>query len=115
MLDRLQKLGRDGLDIAASFGRAGIVLWHSLWGAPDWREGPALLARQRYSSGLADFQAVLETLRSQLNTQDGVAAAYADLSADHVRLYKALGGGWQPETVDTAQAPLDATSPRPGT
>jgi outer membrane protein TolC len=27
-----------------------------------------------------------------------VASAYAALSADHVRLYKALGGGWQSET-----------------
>ena len=75
----------------------------------------ALLARQRYSSGLVDFQTVLETLRSQINTQDGVAAAYADLSADHVRLYKALGGGWQAEGEDAAQAPLDATGPSPRT
>jgi outer membrane protein TolC len=52
------------------------------------------MARQRYSSGLIDFQVVLETQRTQLNTQDAVASASADLSADHVRLYKALGGGW---------------------
>jgi multidrug efflux system outer membrane protein len=75
----------------------------------------ALLARQRYSSGLADFQTVLETLRSQLNTQDGVAAAEATVSADHVRLYKALGGGWQPEGGDAARAPNDDTTPSPRT
>ncbi len=57
----------------------------------------ALLARQRYSSGLVDFQTVLETQRNQLSTQDSVASTSADLSADHVRLYKALGGGWQPD------------------
>jgi outer membrane protein, multidrug efflux system len=57
----------------------------------------ALLATQRYSSGLVDFQTVLETQRSLLSTQDSVAATQADLSADHVRLYKALGGGWQPD------------------
>jgi len=57
----------------------------------------ALLARQRYSSGLVDFQTVLETQRSQLSTQDGVAGSSADVSSDHVRLYKALGGGWQPD------------------
>jgi multidrug efflux system outer membrane protein len=57
----------------------------------------AQLARQRYASGLVDFQTVLETQRTQLNTQDSVAGARADLSADHVRLYKALGGGWQPD------------------
>ncbi len=54
-----------------------------------------MLARQRYSSGLVDFQAVLETQRTLLTTQDGVAVTQTDLSADHVRLYKALGGGWQ--------------------
>lgn len=56
----------------------------------------ALLARQRYSSGLVDFQTVLETQRTQFGTQDGVASASADVSSDHVRLYKALGGGWPP-------------------
>ena len=59
----------------------------------------ALLARQRYGSGLIDFQTVLDTQRTQLSTQDSVASASADLSTDHVRLYKALGGGWQPEAV----------------
>jgi outer membrane protein TolC len=53
------------------------------------------MARQRYDSGLADFQAVLETQRTLLSTQDSVASASADVSSDHVRLYKALGGGWQ--------------------
>ena len=60
-----------------------------------------LLARQRYDSGLVDFQTVLETQRTRLATQDSLASATADVSADHVRLYKALGGGWVPD--DTAQ------------
>lgn len=58
----------------------------------------ALLASQRYSVGLVDFQVVLETERTSLNTQDAVAVSTADLLADHVRLYKALGGGWQSDT-----------------
>jgi outer membrane protein TolC len=57
----------------------------------------ATLARQRYSSGLADFQTVLETQRTRLGTQDSVATARASVSTDHVRLYKALGGGWLPD------------------
>lgn len=56
----------------------------------------ALLARQRYGSGLIDFQTVLDTQRAQLNTQDSVIGASTELSADQVRLYKALGGGWRP-------------------
>ncbi len=53
-----------------------------------------LLAQQRYSSGLIDFQTVLQTQRTLLTTQDSVASTHADISSDHVRLYKALGGGW---------------------
>jgi outer membrane protein TolC len=58
----------------------------------------AELAGQRFQSGLVDFQTVLDTQRSRLSNQDSVASAYAALSADHVRLYKALGGGWQADT-----------------
>ena len=65
--------------------------------AADAATNAAGMARQRYGSGLVDFQTVLETQRTQLGTQDGVASARADVSSDHVRLYKALGGGWEPD------------------
>ena len=71
----------------------------------------ALLARERYGSGLVDFQTVLETQRTQLSTQDGVASAGADISADHVRLYKALGCGWLPDDSDPAPAAADSADP----
>lgn len=67
-----------------------------LQSANESAEQAALLATQRYSSGLVDFQTVLDTQRSLLSTQDSLASTRAELSADHVRLYKALGGGWQP-------------------
>ncbi len=62
-----------------------------------------LMARQRYSSGLIDFRAVLDAQRTVLSTQDSVAATRANVSADHVRLYKALGGGWTPEADTSAR------------
>jgi NodT family efflux transporter outer membrane factor (OMF) lipoprotein len=62
--------------------------------AADAASNAALLARQRYSSGLIDFQTVLDTQRTQFATLDGVASAMADVSSDQVRLFKALGGGW---------------------
>jgi outer membrane protein TolC len=69
----------------------------------------ALMARQRYASGLIDFQIVLETQRSQLAIQDSVAQADANVSSDQVRLFNALGGGWRPDestrTVATPQTP----------
>jgi len=68
-----------------------------LGNAADAATNAAVMARQRYSTGLVDFQTVLETQRTQLGTQDGLAGARADVSSDHVRLYKALGGGWVPD------------------
>jgi len=77
--------------------------------AADAAGNAARLARQRYASGLVDFQVVLETQRTELSTQDSVATAAADLSSGHVRLYKALGGGWVPDTYDAAPAPSTRT------
>lgn len=58
-------------------------------------QNAALLAQNRYSSGLTDFQTVLQTQRTLLGAQDSVASLQADLSSNHVRLIKAMGGGWQ--------------------
>ncbi len=73
----------------------------SLQQAAQSASNAARLARQRYNSGLVDFQIVLETQRTQLNAQDSFAVAYADVSIGHVRLYKALGGGWQADSPAT--------------
>jgi NodT family efflux transporter outer membrane factor (OMF) lipoprotein len=62
--------------------------------AAEAADHAALLAQNRYSSGLVDFQTVLQTQRTLLGAQDSVASLQADLSSDHVRLIKAMGGGW---------------------
>ena len=67
---------------------------HSLISSADAAGNASRMARQRFAGGLTDFQTVLQTQRTQLTTQDSLASAEADVSADHVRLYKALGGGW---------------------
>ncbi len=79
----------------------------SLENAAEAAGNAALLARQQYSSGLVDFQTVLDTQRSQLSTQASVASALADVSADHVRLYKALGGGWRADGSDEPPTPTE--------
>jgi outer membrane protein, multidrug efflux system len=58
-------------------------------------ENAAKLASNRYQTGLIDFQTILQTQRTLLSTQDNVVSVQADLSSNHVRLIKALGGGWQ--------------------
>ena len=62
--------------------------------AAEAAQNADLLAQNRYSSGLIDFQTVLQTQRTLLSAQDSVASIQADLSSDHVRLIKAMGGGW---------------------
>ncbi len=52
MLDFLQRLGSRGFEVAATFGRAGILWWQAVWGWPDWRNGPRLLLRQLYFVGV---------------------------------------------------------------
>ena len=69
----------------------------------------ARLARQRYGSGLIDFQTVLDTQRSQLAAQDSVASAGTELAANHVRLYKALGGGWRSDGGEALPSPTPAS------
>ena len=51
------------------------------------------------------------TQRTRLATQDSLASANADVSADHVRLYKALGGGWVPDITASA-SPLNNNNTR---
>ena len=64
----------------------------------------ARMARQRFSSGLVDFQVVLETQRNEFASQDSLALARATVSSDQVRLYNALGGGWQVDFQQTTAA-----------
>jgi NodT family efflux transporter outer membrane factor (OMF) lipoprotein len=53
------------------------------------------LAEEQYKEGLADYLTVLNAQQSYLNAQQSQAEAVEDLSGDLVKLYQALGGGWQ--------------------
>ncbi len=81
--------------------------------AADAGTAAARMARQRFTSGVVDFQTVLDTQRTQLNTQDSLVSATVDVSADHVRLVKALGGGWRmtPDPLAPALSPTQSHAP----
>ena len=64
----------------------------------------ALYARQRYAAGITDFQTVLDTERTVLTVEEGLAIAEADRVAALIQLYKALGGGWTGDPSATASA-----------
>jgi NodT family efflux transporter outer membrane factor (OMF) lipoprotein len=59
----------------------------------------AALASFQYGAGLVDFQVVLDAQRSLFVLQDQLAESRGEVTANLIRLYKALGGGWTPEPV----------------
>lgn len=56
-----------------------------------------MLATNLYKQGLVDFQPVLDAQRDQFNFENQLAAARGNSAANFVRLYAALGGGWNPD------------------
>ncbi len=77
--------------IALQFDRERLAL---LQQAAISADNAARLAQHNYNSGLTDYQTVLQTQRTLLAVQVNVASLQADLSSGHVRLIKAMGGGW---------------------
>ena len=70
------------------------------------------LAQSRYQEGVADFLQVLTAQQNLLSTQQQLALATTNVSANLVAVYKALGGGWEtqmPRTNDNL-TPLGAPS-----
>ncbi len=57
------------------------------------------LAEIRYREGTVDFLVLLDAQRERLAAEDAQAQAEVDLYSGIVAIYKALGGGWQPQTV----------------
>ncbi|MDD2054374.1 TolC family protein [Pseudomonas putida] len=57
------------------------------------------LAAIRYREGTVDFLVLLDAQRERLAAEDSQAQAEVELYRGIVAIYKALGGGWQPEQV----------------
>lgn len=53
------------------------------------------LARDQFQSGLVDFYNVLDAQRSLFRLQDELVQSKGEVAANVIRLYKALGGGWE--------------------
>jgi len=62
------------------------------------------LALKQYSSGIIDFQDILEAQRSLLSFQDQLAESDGTVTSNLISLYKALGGGWTPLISETAES-----------
>lgn len=69
------------------------------------------LSRTLYTTGITDFQNVLDMERELARQQDSLAASEGIVAQNLVRLYKALGGGWDPEkTVPEEDEEKEAAS-----
>lgn len=69
----------------------------SLLAAAAAASDAAGLAVSRYEAGATDFLSVLDAQRSRLSAQDELAKCEGQIVSNLIRLYKALGGGWDPE------------------
>ncbi len=64
------------------------------------------LANELYKNGLGDFLNVLEAQRTKLSAQEQVVVAQRQVSLNLVKLYKALGGGWEEPGPDANVTPV---------
>jgi len=53
------------------------------------------LSMTQYEEGLADYQRVLDSIRSVTSKADQYAAAQGTIATNLIAMYKALGGGWE--------------------
>lgn len=75
----------------------------SLQNATQAARTAADLAQYEYEGGLTDFSNVLDAQRSLLSFQDQLAQSEGTVTSDLIRLYKALGGGWNSPAASEPQ------------
>jgi outer membrane protein TolC len=71
------------------------------------------LATRLYKDGLVDFQNVLDAQRVLFDGENQLAATRGNTVINLVQLYRALGGGWDPDGPADALShdPEDGTQP----
>jgi NodT family efflux transporter outer membrane factor (OMF) lipoprotein len=74
----------------------------ALFASADAARQASVLADIQYRAGLIDFGDVLDAQRSLLSFQDQLVQSEGTVTANLVRLYKTLGGGW---TAQVSQTP----------
>ncbi|MBN2321580.1 MAG: efflux transporter outer membrane subunit [Acidobacteria bacterium] len=57
------------------------------------------IADEQFRSGLVDFLNVLDAQRSLLSFEETQVSSRGAITQDLIKLYKALGGGWNPEKI----------------
>ena len=73
--------------------------------ALDASNNAVVLARSQYRVGLTDFLTLLQSENTLLLARDSLASAQSDQALALVKLYLALGGGWQPAAPENIGSP----------
>lgn len=71
--------------------------WAQIVDATEASRRAAVLARIRFEHGVSDFLQVLDAERTLLEVEDAYARSRTEAATSLVAVYKALGGGWEPE------------------
>ncbi|WP_051309828.1 efflux transporter outer membrane subunit [Desulfogranum japonicum] len=70
------------------------------------------LAEHQYATGMTGFSDVLDAQRSLLSFEDQIAQSSGTVLSNLIRLYKALGGGWQSMSeTDAPHTTVTKTNP----
>ena len=96
--------------IAHAYAHDKVTAWAA---SAEAARNAAELSRDLYQSGLTDFQQVLISERSRLTAEDSLAQARASRVVTLVKLYKALGGGWQVTAIPGNQSRIEPEKRRP--
>ena len=59
------------------------------------------ISRDRYENGLVDFSNVLDAQRTRLLLEEQLVVSEGRIFSSLIRLYKFLGGGWDPAGADS--------------
>lgn len=72
------------------------------------------LARDRYKIGVVDFSEVLDAQRSRISFQDELVVSQGRVTEGVIRIYKALGGGWQSMVPPDPREEREESPPQAG-
>lgn len=70
------------------------------------------LALAQYNAGSTDFTTVVSAQTTQYQQENNVAAAAGNTALQAVALFRALGGGWQPQPLPLPKATIEAMKKR---
>ncbi len=95
---------RDALTAETQERQRNASLQRGLEAAIDAYE----VAQDQYMHGLTDFSNVIDAQSARLQLEEQYAISEGEMISNIIRIFKALGGGWEPLTPDNIPRPAPA-------